>query len=252
MNSALYVGYTRHRRFSPHAHAFRYPMFMVYLDLTELEQVFAGRWLWSTKARNLAEYRRSDYFGEPSLSLSDAVRARVEAESGHRPLGPIRVLSHLRYFGYSFNPVVFYYCFAPDGITLEAILAEITNTPWRERHAYVLSIDSSELHGNCWHWKFDKRFHVSPFLPMGLHYDWRFQAPAEHLRVHMDVHNEHGKQFDATLTLGRQEITGSNLAKALIRYPAMSLSVLAKIYWQALLIRWKRNPFYDHPKPSQP
>ena len=138
MQSCLYNGWVRHRRFAPRAHAFRYRLFMAYLDLTELDHVFRGRWFWSTRRPALAWFRRADYLGNPSVPLDQAVRDAVERDTGMRPRGPIRLLTHLRYFGHGFNPVSFYYCFDPADTRVETIVAEITNTPWAERHAYVL------------------------------------------------------------------------------------------------------------------
>ena len=122
--SCIYEGWVRHRRHAPHAHAFRYRMYMLYLDLAELDRVFSARWLWSVNRRNLAQFKRSDYLGDPSMPLVDAVRARVREATGRTPEGPIRVLTHLRYFGHCFNPVSFYYCYADDGVTLDTIVAE--------------------------------------------------------------------------------------------------------------------------------
>jgi uncharacterized protein len=184
-HSAVYQGVLRHRRHAPRPHAFRYSLFMLYLDLGELDQVFAGRWLWSVDRRNLAEFRRSDYLGDPSLPLDEAVRRRVADAIGRRPQGPIRLLTHLRYLGFCFNPVSFYYCFDADGETLDVVVAEITNTPWRERHSYVLCVDRSERRAGSCGWRFDKAFHVSPFLPLARRYHWRLQPPAAALRVHM-------------------------------------------------------------------
>lgn len=246
--SAIYRGRIRHRRFAPKAHAFSYPMFMMYLDLDELDHVFAGRWFWRTNGRGLAEFRRSDFHGDPAIDLRDAVRTTVANGCGSRPEGPIRLLAHLRYFGYSFNPVVFYYCYEADGTTLHSVLAEITNTPWRERHAYVLAIKDGTKHQGAWHWQFDKAFHVSPFLPMDLRYDWRFQAPDDQLRVHMDVRSDTAEpRFDATLVLDRQPLTAATLAFTLCRFPWMTFKVIFAIHWQALLIYLKRNPVFDHP-----
>jgi DUF1365 family protein len=145
--SCLYEGWVRHRRHAPHAHAFRYRIYMLYLDLDELDRVFAGRWLWSVNRRNLAQFRRSDYLGDPTIPLAEAVRARVREALGRAPTGPIRLLTHLRYFGHCFNPVSFYYCYAEDGTTLDTIVAEITNTPWKERHSYVLPVAGAQRHG---------------------------------------------------------------------------------------------------------
>lgn len=246
-HSAVYAGHVRHRRHRPHPHAFRYRLFMLYLDLDELAEAFRGRWLWSVGRRNLAAFHRGDYHGDPSRPLDECVRDTVERLGGRRPEGPIRLLAHLRYFGYCFNPVSFYYCYAADGTTLEHVLAEITNTPWKERHAYLLSVDGAEVHGSALHWRFDKAFHVSPFLPMQREYDWRLQPPDEHLRIHMDVLQDAQPDFDATLVLERRPLDGPTLARCLAGYPAMTLRVLLAIHWQAFLIWCKRNPVYDHP-----
>ena len=247
-HSAIYQGRVRHRRHAPHPHAFSYRMFMLYLDLDEIEAAFAGRWLWSVGRRNVAEFRRSDYLGDPAVPLADAVRARVAEATGTRPDGPIRLLAHLRYFGHCFNPVAFYYCYAKDGVTLEAIVAEITNTPWKERHAYVLPLADAEAHGIAREWRFEKRFHVSPFLPMARQYRWRFTAPDAHLRVHMDVLDGDRTDFDATLVLERRPLDGRGLAAVLARHPVMTAKVVAAIHWQAFLIWLRRNPVYDHPR----
>jgi DUF1365 family protein len=248
LNSCIYEGWVRHRRYAPHAHTFRYRMYMMYLDLAEIDRVFEGRMLWSVNRRNVAEFRRSDFLGDPSMPLDAAVRARVCEIRGSAPSGPIRMLTHLRTLGQSFNPVTLYYCYADDGVTLDCIVAEITNTPWKERHSYVLSVAESERHGRAMRWNFGKRFHVSPFLPMQRDYAWRFTAPADSLRVHMDVLDGANRDFDATLVLDKRELTGANLARALLRYPAMTARIVFAIHWQAFLIFLRRNPVYDHPK----
>lgn len=250
--SCIYEGWVRHRRHAPHAHAFRYRMYMLYLDLDELDRVFAGRWLWSMNRRNLAQFRRSDYLGDPNVPLADAVRARARDVLGRAPAGPIRLLTHLRYFGHCFNPVSLYYCYAEDGTTLDTIVAEITNTPWKERHSYVLPVAGAQRHGAALRWNFTKDFHVSPFVPMQRDYAWRFTAPDDALRVHMDVLAAGHSEFDATLVLDRKPLTGANLARVLLRFPAMTLKVVAAIHWQALLIFLRRNPVYDHPAHDQP
>jgi len=250
-HSALHVGSVRHRRFLPKPHAFRYGLHLVYLDLDELGSAFRDRWLWSVERRNWASFRRADYLGDPDQDLATAVRDRVDAELGRRPDGPVRMLTQLRYLGYCFNPVTFYYCFAPGGERLEAIVAEITNTPWGERHAYVLDAETAETtKSGVLRWGFDKVFHVSPFMAMDHRYDWRFSVPAPDrpLVVHMENRRGDDLWFDATLTTEPRALDGRNCAGALLRHPFMTGKVLAGIYWQALRLWMKRTPFHPHPE----
>jgi DUF1365 family protein len=244
MNSALYEGRLRHRRFAPARHEFRYSLFQVYLDHAELDEVFRRRWFWSTRRPALARFRRADHLGDPAVPLDTAVRELVEGATGRRPTGPIRLLTHLRYFGYGMNPVSFYYCFAPDATAVETIVAEVNNTPWGEQHCYVLSETTGPGAG---HYLFRKAFHVSPFMPMDQDYDWHFTEPANRLNVHMVTRDVTGPLFDATLTLSRRPMTGWQLARVLVVYPLMTAQVIAGIYWQALRLRWKGVPYHPHP-----
>lgn len=243
MHSALYTGRLRHRRHEPVAHAFSYRTTLFWLDLAELDRVFRGRWLWSARRPALGRFRRDDYLGGGGVPLGEAVRDRVAAETGRRPQGPIRMLTQLRMLGYSFNPVSFYYCYDAADTRVEAIVAEITNTPWKERHAYVLRT----AHGAPMRFGLSKAFHVSPFMPMDIEYEWRFSAPAETLAVHMANLRDGRRVFDATLMLRRREISGASLAATLLRQPAAPLAVVARIYWQALRLRARRVPFHVHP-----
>ncbi len=250
--SAVYEGQVQHRRHAPRAHCFRYRMFQMYLDLSELPSLFERRWLWSLDRRNVAQIRREDYFGDPAVPLDQAVRDRVEAETGLRPRGPIRLLTHGRYFGVLMNPVSFYYGFAEDGSHLDWVLAEITNTPWGERHAYLLRVEHAQRRGDSYEWEFRKDFHVSPFLPMDRDYRWRLALPGEHLNVHMDVGAGDGREFDATLTLKRREFNAHTLASCLLRYPWLTAKVAFGIYWQAARLWLKGTPFHPHPDRIQP
>lgn len=245
--SAVYEGGVRHRRHAPRTHAFRYRMAQLYLDLDELDRVFDGRPLWSVDRRNVAEFRRSDYLGDPAVPLAEAVRDRAASVLGRRPEGPVRLLTHPRYFGYVFNPVSFYYCHAADGTTLDCIVAEITNTPWKERHAYVLPADAAERRGRALGWAFAKRFHVSPFMAMARDYAWRFTVPGDDLHVHMDVLRGGEREFDATLHLRRRPLDAASLRRLLWRHPLMTAQVIGAIHWQALRLWLKRTPVHDHP-----
>jgi uncharacterized protein len=255
VNSALYIGKLRHRRLVPSPHAFSYAVYMVWLDLAELDTVFRGRWFWSTKRRALAWFRRADYLGDATISLDEAVRIRVAQSLGTRPAGPIRMLSQLRNFGHCFNPVTFYYCYDASGKNVQTIVAEITNTPWRERHSYVLPALQAVPHANgapATTMQFDlvKQFHVSPFMPLELGYRWRFNAPGDRLAVHMENLRGSERIFDATLDLARRPITTGSLAFVLLRFPLSTVRVLVAIHWQALKLWLKRVPVHGHPEAS--
>lgn len=247
MQSAIYQGKVRHHRATPVEHRFTYSMFMMYLDLAELPTVFSGSRLFSATHRAVARFCREDHLGDPSTSLDQAVRDLVESTTGSRPGGPIRLLTHLRYFGYVFNPVSFYYCFDTTGTQLETIVAEVNNTPWGERHCYVLGEADNQGQGETRRYRPLKQMHVSPFMPMDVAYDWLFQVPGNNLTVHMENLAQGNKLFDATLVLHRREIRPSSLARVLATFPWMTLKVIAAIHWQALRLWLKRCPVYQHP-----
>lgn len=248
MQSALYSGRLEHRRHLPVAHAFRHRLFMLYLDLEELDEVFAERWLWSTAGPAPAWFRRADHLGDPAQALDESVRELVELRLGRRPSGPIRLLTHLRYFGHCFNPVSFYYCFDAGDTRVDAMVLEVTNTPWQERHCYVLENASPDT--PIAHYRFGKDFHVSPFLPMDMHYDWRFPLPGQLLKAGMQAMRGGRRVFDASLVLERRAISGPRLAATLARQPVMTLKVVLLIHYQALRLWLKRVPVHVHPDRS--
>ena len=247
MHSRLYVGQVRHRRYSPVPHTFSYGLFMLYLDLDELPTVFSRRWLWSATRPAIARFRREDHLGENQLDLATAVRRFVLEQTGIEIKGPIRLLTNLRYFGYGFNPVSFYYCFDASGENLEVIVAEVNNTPWGEQYCYILPESRNRGSAARKRYLLDKRFHVSPFMPMNLDYDWRFTRPGEKLVVHMKNYHNGETLFDATLSLDQKPVNGFTLAAALVRHPFLTLKIIAAIHYQALRLWLKRTPFFLHP-----
>ncbi|MEO1086632.1 MAG: DUF1365 domain-containing protein, partial [Acidobacteriota bacterium] len=218
-DAAIYEGRLRHRRMGPKPHRFEYPLFMLWLDLDRLEALFKPlRWASIGKLAPIS-YRRGDYFGDPDRPLAECVRDVVEEKLGRRPAGPVRMLTHLRTWGYAFNPVSFYYCYTPDETALDAIVAEVHNTPWDERHCYVLH-DPQEVRKGVRSYGLRKEFHVSPFMPMDIDYTWKFNHPLtrdaddDSLFVHMVNERVGGKVFDATLRLERSaEITDRSLRR---------------------------------------
>ncbi len=250
MQSCIYEGRVRHTRTQPTLHRFSYRLFMMYLDLDELPTLFKKRWLWSARRPAIARFRREDHLAPHDRPLADVVRDLVEAETGTRPNGPIRLLTNLAYFGYAFNPVSFYYCFSEDGERVEYIISEVNNTPWGEQDTYVMACGGS-CDRSVWRFSPDKKMHVSPFMPMDIQYDWVLSNPDERLSVYMANSRDGKRFFDAAMMLERRKITGPSLAGVLVRFPFMTVKVIAAIYWQALKLWLKRVPVYWHPKNKQ-
>jgi DUF1365 family protein len=240
---AIFEGRVAHCRLHPHRHAFSYPICFAYLNLERLEEAFAGRSLWSCTSPSVAWLRRADHLGDRRQPLAQAVRELV-AHSGEEAAGPICLLTQLRYWGFVMNPVSFYFCFAERGDRLSAIVAEVHNTPWGERHCYVLPGDAAN---EIW---LDKQFHVSPFLPLEMQYRFRFSAPAETLQVDIDNFESGERRFSASLELARRPWTTPNLRRALWRYPLQTHAIYAAIYWQALQLWFKGTPYFPHPRTS--
>lgn len=241
--SALYEGTVRHRRMAVRAREFRYGIHMAYIDLDELPRLLGGRL--ASPTPGIVRFRRSDYFGDPHEDLAASVREEVAELTGSRPSGPVRLLTNLRAFGHCFNPVSFYYCFDPAGERVEAVLADVTNTPWGERHAYALSRKNGDrvLTGRS-----EKLLHVSPFMGMDHEYDWKVGVPGKRLSVHIESHRAGRRAFDATLNLERRELSRRSLASATARHPMNTLHVLGRIYGQALRLKLRGVPVHPHPE----
>jgi uncharacterized protein len=262
--SAVYEGTIRHRRFEPVEHGFSYRFFLMYLDLAELPGVLDPYPLWSARRRAAARFRRADFMGDPARPLQECALDAVEAATGGRPAGPVRLLAGLRYLGHSFNPVSFYYCFDSAGKRVEAVVADVENIPWGERHPYVLA--RGQRQGPVLSDELDKALHVSPLMGMDQTYRFRASEPGERLAVHIESRPEParcggaaagggptaGKSFDATLNLRRRELSRPLLTGLLARYPAMSLQVVARIYAQSLRLKLKGARYFPHPQGRKP
>ena len=246
MESCIYEGAVRHGRKDP-PNAFRYSLFMMYLDLSELDEVFRGRWLWSADRFNAACFNRAYHLGDPTLPLDRSVRDLVAERLGRRPDGPVRMLTQMRYFGHNFNPVSFYYCFDREGRDVEAIVVEIHNTPWGELFCYVLGEQQNAGTQKEKKFRLSKDFHISPFMDMDMRYEWQFTDPGDSVHVLMTSYRNGNMLFDAELSMERREMTGPQLSRMLTKYPFMNVKIIWGIYWQALRLKIKGAKFYTHP-----
>lgn len=244
MNSSLCLGWISHRRLAPRPHAFHYRIGMFYLDLDEQAWLLGlSRWLWRWRLAPLS-WRETDYLpartgqGEP---LAQAARRLVGQATGQMPEGPVRLLTQLRCWGLSFNPVSFYFCHDRGG-HLAAILLEVRNTPWHERFHYVLPVQGS--HGKSF--SMTKAFHVSPFMPLDMEYRLRFFLDEQQVRIHMENWQDARKVFEADLALRRQPLNRKALHRYILAFPWMSLRTVSAIYWQALRLLFKRTPIHNH------
>lgn len=250
--SAVYEGWVRHRRFEPIEHEFRYRLFLMYLDLEELPEVLDPYPLWSARRGAPARFRRADFMGDPSRPLAECARDEVERQAGRRPAGPVRLLANLRYLGHAFNPVSLYYCFDAAAERVEAVVADVNNIPWGERHPYVLARGGRR--GPVLGGELDKELHVSPLMGMDQTYSFRAAEPGPTLSVHIESHQPDAgaKQFDATLSLRRRELGRSLLTRMLLQYPAMSLQVVARIYAQSMRLKLRGARYFPHPEGRRP
>jgi len=241
---AIYQGYIMHSRLAPKRHKFSYKTNMLYLDLDMLEEAFSGRLFWSYNRPNLAAFYRIDFFGKKNKSIKESIQELLHNEIALSHSGKIYLLTTIRYLGYAFNPVSFYYCFDEVG-KLQAIVSHITNTPWKEKYAYVHDCRNNSSMSKKF--EFEKKFHVSPFMPMNIKYSWIFSDPKDFLFTSMDNYHEDKLIFNATLKMRKKAWNGFTLNTILFMSLPMSIKSIVLIYFNALLLFIKRLRFYPHP-----
>ncbi len=243
MNSAIYSGTLMHARYLPGNHSFSYKIKMILLDLDRLDSFFAKSRLWVKERFGFVSFKRQDYLPDKHISVKEAVIKTVASETGITPDGPVFMLTNLRYWGFQFNPASFYYCFDKNGEALTHILIEVHNTPWGERHRYVLSLESPDQKV----FQFNKEFHVSPFNPMDMRYTCTFSIPDEHISVQMENYKDGNLHFKAVLNLTQIEPSPKIMAQFARNAWKLPIKIISAIYWQAAKLFFKRTPFYNHP-----
>ena len=245
MHPAIYTGKLRHRRFQPTGHEFSYDVFMAFLDIDRIPELMSISPFSAYNRWNLASFHESDHFGDPSISLRERLRANAAVAAVNLPRGPIYLLTNLRYFGYNFNPVSFFYCCDESG-QVETILAEVNST-FGETRNYWLHPAIQHRTATALQYRLPKTMHVSPFMKMELDYTFLFTPPGEDLVAHMQTLDEGKCFFDATLSLRRDSWSSRSLHSALARYPFMTAKVIGAIHWQALRLYLKGCPVFTKP-----
>lgn len=242
LNSGIYIGQVRHRRFTPKSHEFNYKLYMLALDLDELDDVAkVSPWLGTSKFSpikiNPADYLKQ----ERGESLKQRVCNKAKELGLAQEVDRVLMVAQVRCFGLYFSPINLFYCYH-DGECV-SLLAEVSNTPWNQRHYYLIPMANGRAQNQ-------KDFHVSPFMQLDMMYHWRLKAPNKRLMLHIENHQQNEsaeKVFDATLSLQKQPLTASNVLHLLRQFPMMTATVVIGIYWQALKLFIKRVPFVAHP-----
>ena len=247
LKSGIYKGWVAHRRFSPKSHSFKYGMFLLAIDLDELPELTQiGPWFKSNKFAPL-NLRCSDYLGHKVELTKHDVWLKIQSLGAKVELSRVMFIGQLRCFGLYFSPINTYYCFDHND-QLIYLLAEVSNTPWNERHYYLIPLkdENNKNIGN--ELISEKVFHVSPFMDLNMQYQWVIKKPTDKLKLHIqNINSTTGeKLFDASLMMKRMDFTNKNLRHCLASIPIMTLKTLWGIYWQALRLFIKGVPYIAH------
>jgi len=246
MESAIYFGNVTHRRFRPATHSFSYGVFMAFLDIDRIQELTGISRFLSYNRFNWASYHERDHFGNPARSLRQRLERDAAAHGVSLPDGQIFLLTHLRYLGYNFNPVSFFY-FYDANEQLQLVLAEVNST-FGESHNYWLWQDNELPSSNAKRYRRAKAMHVSPFMSMKLDYTFTLTPPDRKLVVHIDTIEDGKPFFDATLNLERRPWSAHSLHRALFSHPWMTAKVIVAIHWEALRLYLKKVPVFTHPR----
>lgn len=239
--SAIYKGKVNHRRYTPKFHSFNYSYCMWLVDIDELDSVCSSYRLVGASKLNPVSIRLADHIegvNDP-IEFKARINQKVTELGGHWQGDKLLMMTQARVLGLYFSPVNFHFCY--DGEVCRYMLAEVSNTPWGEKHWYLVDLANPRT---------EKDFHVSPFMPIEQEYRWRVKLPAKQFLAHIENwHNN--KVFDATLTLKRENLSYASLGKTLLRFPVIALSTVGAIYWQAAKMFAKGFKFYSYQKRSR-
>jgi DUF1365 family protein len=238
VDSSLYQGTVTHSRFTPVKHSFTYKITLFWLKLDEIEKLNKEVSFFSSNKPAWVRFKQTDYLDNDSTPLESQVRNKMSTLSGMTLKGDVYMLGQLRTLGMYFSPVNFYFLRHKEQTEFSHMLAEVSNTPWGEKHCYLVDMAAQEDN--------KKVFHVSPFNPIDMQYRWNVNQPNERFAMRLScIRGE--KHFEAGLSLSRQPLTSQTLRKALLKVPSFTLMSLIGIYWQALKLFIKGAPIYDHP-----
>ncbi len=246
LRSGVYEGTVYHSRLRPKAHAFRYRVFSLLLDLEELPALDRRLRLFSHNRWNLFSFQDRDHGIDRPASLRGWVDDVLRGAGIEIPGGRITLLCYPRILGYVFNPLSVYFCRRADA-SLAAVIYEVNNT-FGGRHAYVLPVEDGA--GETVQQRCSKAFYVSPFNDIGGRYAFDVVPPAATVAIHIDQADGDGTLFRAGFAGRRSELSDRALVRLALRYPLMTVKVILAIHWEAIRLLLKGVPLRLKTRPA--